>query len=197
MFILFAESSPKIAGEEKRVGGGETCRRVGVSACRRVGVGIAPQGDVSADGRMGVSAWVSPPQGDVSADGRVGVGKRMACRRGYRPPRRRIGGWADGRVGVGIAPQGDVLADGRVGVGIIPQGSVGRRRGIGRDYVVGRGHAGSPGSGGASSVTPLRQNAHPPTRFPSGRGVRFSEDKELHEDKGDQGRWRNCEKLGD
>ena len=28
-------------------------------------------------------------------------------------------------------------------------------------------------------------------------GVRFSEDKELHEDKGDQSRWRNCEKLGD
>jgi hypothetical protein len=93
--------------------------------------------------------------------------------------------------------RGNGSAVGRVGVGIIPQGSVGRRRGIGRDYVVGRGHAGSPGSGGASSVTPLRQNAHPPTRFPSGRGVRFSEDKELHEDKGDQGRWRNCEKLGD
>ena len=27
--------------------------------------------------------------------------------------------------------------------------------------------------------------------------MRFSEDKELHEDKGDQSRWRNCEKLGD
>jgi hypothetical protein len=28
-------------------------------------------------------------------------------------------------------------------------------------------------------------------------GVRFSEDKELHENKGNQSRWRNCEKLGD
>ena len=27
--------------------------------------------------------------------------------------------------------------------------------------------------------------------------MRFSEDKELHEDKGDQSRWRNCEKLSD
>jgi hypothetical protein len=26
--------------------------------------------------------------------------------------------------------------------------------------------------------------------------MRFSEHKELHEDKGDQSRWRNCEKLG-
>jgi hypothetical protein len=35
------------------------------------------------------------------------------------------------------------------------------------------------------------------TRFPSGVGMRFPEDEELHEDKGDQSRWRNCEKLGD
>jgi hypothetical protein len=50
MFILFAESSPKIAGEEKRVGGGETCRRVGVGK------------------RMGVSVWVSSPK-DQLVDG--------------------------------------------------------------------------------------------------------------------------------
>jgi hypothetical protein len=47
------------------------------------------------------------------------------------------------------------------------------------------------------SATPLRRHAGTPIRFPSGGGVRFSEDKELHEDKGDQSRWRNCEKLGD
>jgi hypothetical protein len=32
-------------------------KRVGVSAYWRVGVGVAPKGDVSADGRIGVSAW--------------------------------------------------------------------------------------------------------------------------------------------
>jgi hypothetical protein len=191
------------------------------------------RGNVSADGRVGVSAWVSPPQGDVSEDGRVGGSawvsprkgtyRRMGVsvgRRGDHPPRRRVGGWAGRR------------------------GYHGRQRGFVRDYVVRRGHAGSPGSGGASpagaprryadtfplrrsfallrrsarplrqhadtfplrrsfalylrrSATPLRQHAGTPIRFPSGGGVRFSEDKELHEDKGDQSRWRNCEKLGD
>jgi hypothetical protein len=67
-----------------------------------------------------------------------------------------------------------------------------------RDYVVRRGHAGSPGLDGASPflrriATPLRQHAGTPIRFPSGGGMRFSEDKELHEDEGNQSRWRNCE----
>jgi len=80
----------------------------------------------------------------------------------------------------------------RVGVGV----TVGSR-GFARDYVVRRGHAGSPLFRWSFALPAPKRHAATPTRFPSGGGMRFSEDKELHEDKGDQSRWRNCEKLGD
>ena len=53
------------------------------------------------------------------------------------------------------------------------------------------------GQGGQSGTLRLPRRGKAGTLRLPRVGMRFSEDKELHEDEGNQSRWRNCEKLGD